>query len=245
MEQNVLHNAMDIWLSKHEPERFTLYVYTDENEAVKGHLGIFDTPEGRYVTIRGDENAASLLLAQLPGRAVLFVPPDLYPHVRQIVRSDAVYSTETMVIGRDQAGGLPDSRHEVKRLSEDDADEYSTFGAPFHTPTTPIDWTRERLRRDLVFGASWDGKLASVATVAAWLPQISVILGVETKPEFRRRGLGQAVVSTATREALSRSMSCTLSVRSGNDEALGLYRALGYQKRGEEMWVDLGTGMSP
>ncbi|MCL4518229.1 MAG: GNAT family N-acetyltransferase [Thaumarchaeota archaeon] len=70
-------------------------------------------------------------------------------------------------------------------------------------------------------------------------------MGVETRQEFRRRGYGSIVVSAAVREALKHSRCCSLFVRSDNEQALGLYWALGFKKIGEELWVDLGTGLIP
>jgi ribosomal protein S18 acetylase RimI-like enzyme len=46
-------------------------------------------------------------------------------------------------------------------------------------------------------------------------------------------------------EALGRSLSCSLFVRSDNQEATGVYRALGFSKFEEALCVDMGTGVAP
>ena len=131
------------------------------------------------------------------------------------------------------------------RLSRESDIEYSNFGSSFNLPALPIEWIRKRIDEDTIFGAFADGKLASVASLVAWLPQMAVIMGVETKPEFRRRGLGAVAVSAAVREALTLSQSCSLFVRSDNAAALSLYREIGFKKVAEELWIDIGTGLIP
>ena len=87
--------------------------------------------------------------------------------------------------------------------------------------------------------------LVSVASATAFHPEISVIIAVETRKEFRRRGYGSSVVSAAVREALDRSRSCALWVAARNAEAQAVYGQLGFKKVGEELWVDIGTGVTP
>jgi predicted GNAT family acetyltransferase len=130
------------------------------------------------------------------------------------------------------------------RLSEKDAKEYSSFGSRFRFTPDPIDRIRRRLERDPVFGALSGDKLVSVARVAAWLPEMAVIMGVETLTEFRGRGFGTIAVSGAVQEALRRSRSCSLGVRSDN-VAITLYRKLGFETAEKEVWVDKGTGLKP
>ncbi|MDG7030873.1 MAG: GNAT family N-acetyltransferase, partial [Nitrososphaerota archaeon] len=109
------------------------------------------------------------------------------------------------------------------RLSGDNTVEYAPFGASFNIHGSPLVWAHEILEQSCVLGIMSGGKLVSVASLVAWLPKMAVIQGVETKPEFRGKGFGSAVVSAAVQEGLKRSDCCSLSMRSGN-EAATLYR---------------------
>lgn len=242
LEQNVVRNALDIWNLGREDDRYQLHVCRMGGR-VKAHLSIYRTPEANYVSLGGAEVAAEALLQLIPRKAALTVAPELRGLVTTSVGYDTIYPNDIMVIRRGEERA--EKLQLAVRLAREHEIEYSSFGSSFNAPQAPPDWIRERLDNDIVFGAFSEGKLASVASVAAWLPQVAVILGVETKKEFRRRGLGLSVVSAAVQEALKRSESCSLFVRSDNLEAIRLYARLGFQKFGEELWVDIGTGIVP
>jgi ribosomal protein S18 acetylase RimI-like enzyme len=242
LETQLVRNALDIWNLSHEASEYVLYIGRIANRPL-AHLGVYSTPEANYVDLGGIEEAAEPLLGLIPSKAVLTVTPELGSLVRRKLRVDAVYSNDIMVAKR---GGERLHHPEMaQRISRDFASEYSNFGSSFNAPRVPIDWIYKRLDEDMVFGVFLENKLVSVASLVAWLPQVAMILGVETKKAFRRRGFGASVVSAALQEALSRSETCGLFVRSDNAEAIGLYQELGFAKAGEELWIDIGTGMVP
>lgn len=242
LERNIVRNALDIWNLGQEDSRYELHVCRVGLE-VKAHLSIYNSPEANYVALGGDEKAAGALLHLIPSKAVLTVPPGLRGLVASKVRCDAIYPNDFMIVRRGEE--KPKSPELATRLSHKHDLEYSSFGSSFNVPSMPLEWIRERLDDDIIFGAFSDGRLVSVASLVAWLPQVAVIMGVETKPEFRRRSFGSIVVSAVVQEGLKHSQSCSLFVRSDNDEAIGLYRTLGFQKFGEDFWVDIGTGLVP
>jgi len=133
----------------------------------------------------------------------------------------------------------------AQRLSSEHGIEYARFVSSLNMHEMSLEWAREQLDTDIIFGAFADGMLASVASVVAWLPQVAAIMGADTKPEFRRKGLGSIVVSAAVQEALRCSRSCSLYVRSSNEEAAGLYQALGFEKLCEGFFIDIGSGVNP
>lgn len=242
LERDVVRNALDIWLLKRQDPRYTLHTWPAHSKA-KAHLGIYNTPEAAYSSLGGEETGAEALVSMIPERTILTAPPSLLNLVESRIRNTKAYPNDIMLArrGREKLGDAS----KVVRLSEADAREYSGFGTSFNVANVPIEWARERLKDDFIFGAFVDKTLASVASLTAWLPQVAVILGVETKPEFRGRGLARAVVSAAVREGLRWSRSCSLFVRSDNEVAIGLYRSLGFEVYGSELWVDIGTGIVP
>jgi len=242
LERDIVRNALDIWNLRHEDSRYELHVCRVGLE-VKAHLSIYNAPEANYVALGGDGKAAGALLHLIPSKAVLTVPPDLRGLVAGKVRCDAIYPNDIMIVRRGEE--KLKSPELATRLSRKHDREFSSFGSSFNVPNVPLEWIRERLDNDIVLGAFSEGRLVSVASLVARLPQVAVIMGVETKQEFRRRSFGSIVVSAVVQEALKHSQSCSLFVRSDNDEAVGLYRTLGFQKFGEEFWIDIGTGLVP
>ncbi len=240
--EDLVRNALDIWALTKERSRYDLKVCSLGNE-VKAHLGIYKTPEAQYTSLGGDTAAAKALLGYIPGKAVLTIPPTLAELVRTKVRLDAIYPNDIMLVTRGEEE-LEDSGS-VRRLGPSDFAQYSTFGSSFNVGEASKQWAKDRLSKNVIFGVFDEGKLVSVASLAVWLPKTAVILGVETKTEYRRKGFGRIVVSAAVREALRRSESCSLFVRSDNQEAISLYQKLGFKKVGEELWIDIGTGIVP
>lgn len=243
LKTNLVANALDLWNLEHEAKNLRLFVIRDHGE-IRSHLSAFGTPEADYVSLTaGTPEEARELLDLIPDKCVLIIEPRLYESIKSIIHSHLVYPNDRMVVRRGRES-LVDVSQAV-RLSVEDAPAYVRFGASFNAPQVPLEWARERLQRDIVFGVFSDDSLASIASVVARLPEMAVIMGVETLPEFRGRGFATAASSAATREALTISESCTLFVRSDNLHAVRIYGKLGYRKVGEELWIDIGTGLVP
>jgi ribosomal protein S18 acetylase RimI-like enzyme len=242
LERDLVRNATDIWLLKQKDRRYELHVCRAGSE-VKAHLGAYSAPEAVYAGLGGDSGAAELLLPLVPNKAVVTIPRELYDLAARMLSIDATYRIDFMVV-RNGEERLRDCGL-AKRLSREYAVEYASFGSSFNISGMTLEWAREQLDTDIIFGVFADGRLASVASLVAWSPQVAAITGVETKPAFRRRGLGSVAVSAAVQEAFRRSRSCSLYVRSDNEEARRLYEALGFEKLCEGFFIDVGSGVNP
>jgi ribosomal protein S18 acetylase RimI-like enzyme len=243
LRSNLLANALDLWNLEHEPNNFELFVSRDQDR-ITGHVSMFHAPEASYVAMAStNPQGVGALLDLMPRKCVLIIGPGLYDSIKDNIPSHVVYPNDIMVVTK---GNETITNPELAvRLSVGDASEYLRFGTSFSVPQVPLEWAQERLAKDIVFGVFSDDSLASVASVAARLPEMAVIMGVETLQEFRGRGLATVVCSAATREALKSSESCELFVRSDNSAAIHVYEKLGYSKVGEELWIDIGTGLAP
>ncbi|MDH2901377.1 MAG: GNAT family N-acetyltransferase [archaeon] len=240
--KDVVRNALDIWGLEHESEKYRLHVCR-RGKDIKAHLSTYNTPEAIYVSLGGEELAADSLLSLVPTKAVLTTTKELGDLVKRKLKFDVIYHNDLMVVNREEETLRSPER--ASRLSSEFDNEYATFGSSFNAPQVPVEWIREGLNKNFIFGTFDNGKLASVASLVAWLPQVAVIMGVETKFEFRRRGFARIAVSAAVQEGLRRSQACGLFVRSDNQQAIALYRSLGFKKYGEELWIDIGTGLIP
>jgi GNAT superfamily N-acetyltransferase len=243
LQANLLANALDLWNLQHEPNNFELFVGRDQGR-ITGHLSIFRSPEAYYTSLASDApDGAGPLLDLVPEKCVLIVEPGLYNSIKSIIQPHLAYPNDRMIVAKGHEI-LMNSDSAVRLLVED-ASEYVRFGASFNSPQLPLEWARERLERDIVFGVFSDASLASVASLVARLPSMAVIMSVETLQEFRGMGYASVVSSAATKEALKYSESCALFVRSDNSAAIHIYEKLGYRKIGDELWIDVGTGLIP
>jgi predicted GNAT family acetyltransferase len=90
-----------------------------------------------------------------------------------------------------------------------------------------------------------DDKLISYAGSFLQLPQVWMIGGVYTHPNYRNRGYATLATSAITEEALNNAGLASLFVRADNYPAIRVYEKIGYKKIGEKLWVDVGTGLKP
>ncbi len=89
--------------------------------------------------------------------------------------------------------------------------------------------TRPRSRS---WGAEHDGRLVGVLLAWRVLDELQ-ILQIVVAPPRRRLGVASALMKQAIDETrMSEGTSITLEVRAGNSAAIGLYRALGFERDG-------------
>jgi ribosomal protein S18 acetylase RimI-like enzyme len=242
LESDLIRNALDFWYLQQRDRRYVLNICRIDGD-IKGHLSTYDTPEAIYTNLGGELIAAKALLPLISKKTVLTTTKALGNLVTKQLKCDAIIQDDHMVLPRGEENlKNPDA---ARRLSREYESEYSTFGLSFNIPSVPMEWIRERLDTDIVYGIFENGNVASVASIVAWLPKVAVIMGVETKPEFRKRGYGTEVVSAAVKEGLRLSETCSLFVRADNEQAVSIYKKLGFKKVAEELWIDFGTGLVP
>ena len=101
--------------------------------------------------------------------------------------------------------------------------------ACFREPTINVE-TELKHPWSYLFLARPEGEPAARAFLLAWLVSDELhVLSVATLPEFRRRGLGHALLAHAIDFARSRGgQTALLEVRRSNQAALDLYGAFGF-----------------
>ena len=242
LEKDVTRNALDLWYIQNGDKRYELHICRIKDD-IRAHLGTYDTPEAIYSSLGGEPEAAEALLNLIPSKTALITTRVLVDLVTSNLKPNSTYANDIMVVKKEEVKlKNPDL---AIRLSSDHLIQYSDFGSSFNVTNVPMEWVQECLERDIIFGVFLGDKLVSVTSLVGRLPEVAVILGVETQPEFRNRGFGAIAVSAAVREALYHSNSCSLFVRADNVYAISLYRSLGFKKVAEELWIDIGTGIIP
>jgi len=134
----------------------------------------------------------------------------------------------------DKAHFRPSNVPGSRRVSEDDGDLIREM-----TGSSKYGCPEESLKDGTVFGVIADGKLVSLASVVptpdatgkyglAWP-------GVETLPDYRRRGYAKGVVSGVTGTLLSRDIITVYSCSVTNIASANTARSVGYQLYGEKL----------
>jgi predicted GNAT family acetyltransferase len=187
------------------------------------------------------------LLRFVPGeKGILFIPSGLLSVAKANVSSTGIYAEDQMSLARKKSN-LPPSPA-ARRLTGDDARavaELYTSGDVGGSRDTDIGATQKWIEKGPFFGVEVDGRIVSVAGTLAVMPEVSVIGGVFTHPLYRGRGLAKTATAAVARRLFGISNLITLYVRSDNESAIGAYRALGFEKTRERLWVDMGTGSQP
>lgn len=115
-------------------------------------------------------------------------------------------------------------------LPEVVAMESRCFSDPWSAQALEQELTPDRLRLPLV--AEVSGRLAGYLMAWKVVDQVH-ILNIATDPEFRRRGVGTALLLAAVAKAVKWKMvEITLEVRESNREARAFYTGHGFTARG-------------
>lgn len=127
------------------------------------------------------------------------------------------------------------NKTEISPITEDDIAEIAEIEKEcFSTP-----WSEDALRSELsndgaVFlKAVTDGEISGYIGMHTVLDEC-YIANIAVKNKFRRRGIGEAILDSAEKEALSKNCSfISLEVRVSNAPAISLYEKRGYISQGQ------------
>ncbi len=118
---------------------------------------------------------------------------------------------------------------DIRTLNLDDNEDYNMF-KEFLEECWGLDESYiQFFRDDIIFAAIIAGRVVSIARICLILPKTCLIGGVFTVPEYRRRRLAGAVLSTLCEHALSLNVVPFLFVNHDNMPALNLYRRIGFR----------------
>lgn len=132
----------------------------------------------------------------------------------------------------------------VRRLDETDAEsiyslyvlikEFSMFQGL--SEEQALEKQRTSLKDNIYFGAFENGILTSVASITAATKTSAMIVGVSTRPEYRKRGYASAVVGTLCKEVLAEGRQF-LCLFYDNPAAGRIYNRIGFKEMG--IWTML------
>ncbi|MCI4345833.1 MAG: GNAT family N-acetyltransferase [Thermoplasmata archaeon] len=234
-----LLHAFAVWDRERFPERVSFRVLERDGTPL-GYLLIWNGSPGHQVVhwVGPTEESGPLLDALPDPPFVAVVPDELAPEV--LARR-----------GPGRARGLQLRRCEVPVTPEGSARRLHFADTPalerFCVRSTEPRFAHlvEGYRgldiaREVVAGSFEGPELAAVARAQVHLPQVWLLTGVVTSPEFRGRGHARAVTALLTHLAQEEGAVPGLYVQDGNAPAEAVYTRLGYRTIAHRMWIELG-----
>ena len=141
----------------------------------------------------------------------------------------------------------------LRRLAASDTDDYrelrlegllknpEAFGASWEDEVSqPLDWFAERLKNNIVFGASLPAGPALVGIVGLLVPEApklrhkGKLWGMFVRPEAQGEGLGAALLARVLQHAAQIVKEVQLTVVASNTAAICLYARAGFEQYGLE-----------
>lgn len=212
----------------------------------EGYLLVSSHPATRHcpaVILQGSPKAAAVLLDRYLPSAPLVIretPADLLETVRRYLPDAKTYLEHRMEVL--QGTFRPAHKGLSRQLMESDAETVAQFyDAPPQAAKGYTFW----LRGAVVFGAFQEGRLVAIASSMVEIPEVWVLVSIQTHPDFRGRGFGTEVTSALTARALEETVCVSLTVKKDNAPAIRVYEKLGYERKEDRVWIDHGVDHAP
>jgi ribosomal protein S18 acetylase RimI-like enzyme len=228
-----VEHAYALWDLLQAPDR-TQFVSVVRGGVPRAYLLLWHGHPGTVIVHWVGEPDPLLLAALPPPPCVLLVPEAAGPLVRTAYPGPDGVPTLMMV--RSRAAPAAMEGRGVRRLTGRDRGllpSLPELDSPMRAGYARLDPDREP-----VWGAFEGERLAGVAHAPVTLPFLWVISGVYTRPEFRGRGVAQAVTGALCRQAEAAGAMAGLFVREENPAARRAYEKLGFQPVGRKLWFD-------
>jgi ribosomal protein S18 acetylase RimI-like enzyme len=235
-----VEHAYALWDLRQAPDR-TRFVSLVRDGVTKAYLLFWHgNPAAVVAHWVGDPDPE--LVPALPAPPCILLVPD---GAADLVRRSrpGVPASPTLLMARSVVVPLPGDSRGVRRLTGRDRGllpDVVEPSSPFHPAYARLDPDVEP-----VWGAFDGQRLVGLAHASVTLPFAWVIAGVYTRPEYRGRGVAQAVTAGVCRAAEAVGAVATLFVREANLPALRAYEKLGFARRGRKYWIEqLGNAVA-
>jgi ribosomal protein S18 acetylase RimI-like enzyme len=164
----------------------------------------------------------------------------IVPKIQALVPNAKIFAEVRMDLRKENAK-LPQTT-KARRVIEDDAVALAEFqGAPPQAAQGMKFW----IRGAVIMAVFESGKIVSMGTTIVRTDHVWDLAGIETLPDYRRRGLATEVVAALSNEAFKNVSTVSLTVLKDNLPALKTYTKLGFEIKEDRVWIDNGTGSQP
>lgn len=242
--KNPRENAWAIQDLTRWPEFSKFYYILDNNDIsyflISGHPANRSIP---VVILGGQNDSVKKLLDEYlpkPPLVIRDTPEKFLRLVNEKLPDAIVYPEYRMDVDKEHF--TPKHKGIAERLDEKDAPALARFhGAPEQAAQGFIGW----LKGATIYGIFDGQKLAAIGSTVISLPEVWVLVSIQTLPEYRGRGFGTEITSALTAKALEESQCSSLTVRKDNGPAIHVYKKLGYSVREDRIWVDAEANSAP
>lgn len=245
VKSDVIKHVFAFYDVQYDPEHTTTYAAFQKNRVI-GYILTYTAADVPSVILESEEDAAETLIVHAPeNHFIMHATPNLLPVIKNNLSNAKDYTENWMLIRKPEA--IFYNSRLVKRLvTEEDAAMLARLllqrtDRPKRMMKRYIEWVAKLP----IYGVFKKDVLVSYAGSFIQLPQVWMIGGVYTDPNYRNKGYALLATSAVTEEALRQAEAAALFVRSDNYPAIRVYEKIGYRKIGERLWIDVGTGLRP
>jgi predicted GNAT family acetyltransferase len=190
----------------------------------------------------GEEAVVKLLDIVSADKIIFHVFPEFEPMIRRKFTIKVKYYVDFMLLKKGEEHLY--INHEVRPLSLADAISFASLRK--EAPTNEeIEEAKNFLKEVPFYGIFRNDKLVSVACIQARIPEIWMIGGFYTKPEYRNQGCATSLASFLVREALKTTEHVGLHVRADNYPARHVYEKVGFKPYVKMCWLNYNIDLAP
>jgi RimJ/RimL family protein N-acetyltransferase len=244
LRRDVIRHVFAFYDLQYDLKNTTMYAAV-ENGMLRGYILVYQALEFPSVVLEADPEASKRLIEHAPtGNFIMHAPADLLPEIEDKFPNAKHYVENWMRIKKGEAKLFRSEN--VRKLDPADGSKLAALlSSRLDRPEGAAEKYSDWIRRMQMYGVFGDGELVAYAGSFIQTPQVWMIGGVYTHPQYRNRGYATLATSAITEEALGKSDSAALFARQDNYWAIRAYEKIGYRKIGERIWIDVGTGIKP
>lgn len=215
-------------------------------EQIQGVLLDFHGHAGFHtIWLRGTNEAIEKLLSVLRYDKSLFIfaLPENEDVVKRRFPTSAQCRVEFLLLRRGSERLC--IRHSARLLSQSDAPALASLRKKLHERPSKeeVKQAREIIKDHggLPYGIFDDSILVSAATFHVRLPEIWIMGGLYTRPEYRNQGYATSLTSIMVKDALQETECVGLYVREDNYPAKRVYKKTSFKLHKKMRWLDYNT----
>jgi RimJ/RimL family protein N-acetyltransferase len=241
---DVITHVFAFYDLQYDLENTTMRAAVEDND-VRGYILTYHALDFPSVALEcNSEDAAKLLEYAPEDKFIIHAPKHLLPVIESKFHKSRHYVENWMLVKKRKAEFFK-SEH-VRRLRLADGSKLASMLSSRKDRPRPSEKKYADLIKKMpMYGVFINRELVSYAGSFIQTREVWMIGGVYTLPDHRNKGYATLATSAITREALEKSEAAALFVRSDNYPAIRVYEKIGYEKIGEKLWVDVGTGRKP
>lgn len=209
------------------------------------HISGHPASEGSQVLVLdGEPTEVATLLTHISPAAPFVVretSAHLAPTISEYYPDAKLYFEQRMDVSPETF--KPAHQGRARQLTEEDAPALAGFlGAPPQAAPAFLGW----IKGSRAFLGIFEGDLLlSMGSAMVSIPEAWNLVSIETRQDYRGKGLATEVTSSLVERALQETSVVTLTVVTDNTPALRLYGKLGFEAKQERLWADCGAGSAP